>query len=124
MITCGLFFFQRGDTGIIAEVCFQQGKVVLVLIRKLAGIFFGRNRLCGLIRKNFLTNNRVDFVRDFGMVAQVQARVLAPLTNALVLVAEPRAALVDVCDADFLSGYNLAGGASGDFPFEPDVSAD
>ena len=33
-------------------------------------------------------------------------------------------ALVDVCDADFLSGYNLAGGASGDFPFEPDVSAD
>ena len=21
MITCGLFFFQRGDTGIIAEVC-------------------------------------------------------------------------------------------------------
>jgi len=29
------------------------------------------------------------------MVAQVQARVLAPLTNALVLVAEPRAALVD-----------------------------
>ena len=33
-------------------------------------------------------------------------------------------ALVDVCDADFLSGYDLAGGASGDFPFEPDVSAD
>lgn len=51
LITCGLFFFQRGDTGIIAEVCFQQGKVVLVLIRKLAGIFFGRNRLCRLIRK-------------------------------------------------------------------------
>ena len=41
MITCGLFFFQRGDTGIIAEVCFQQGKVVLVLIRKFAGVFFG-----------------------------------------------------------------------------------
>ena len=33
-------------------------------------------------------------------------------------------ALVDVCDADFLSGYDLAGGTAGDFPFEPDVSAD
>lgn len=33
-------------------------------------------------------------------------------------------ALVDVCDADFLSGYDLAGGTSGDFPFEPDVSDD